>query len=61
MNPSFNLKELVKSPKFSVVKDKDIVYFGEVENEMKNGKGISVTEKDIFEGEYKDNVKYKGY
>ena len=48
-------------PKFKVLKEHDGVYFGEVENQMKEGEGLKVTEKQIFEGKFKNNIKVIGY
>jgi len=42
---SFNLKQLVKKPLFSILEEEEGVYFGEYDNERKNGEGINVTEK----------------
>ena len=37
------------------------LYLGEVQNDKKNGEGISISEKEIYEGTYKDNIKMGGY
>ena len=51
----------MKKPLFTIVEeDEGGVYFGEYENNVKNGTGLCVTEKEIFEGTYENDVKVKG-
>lgn len=62
MDPNFKAKNLLKKQTFRIVRSDDEVYFGEVdEKEMKHGLGLNVSEKEIFEGEYKMNVKVQGF
>jgi hypothetical protein len=60
MEDGFKIKNLVRKPTFQVVKSEDGVYFGEIEHEKRNGKGIMVTERTIYEGSYKDDLKTYG-
>jgi hypothetical protein len=60
LNPAFNVKELAKEQDFCVVPSKDKVYFGQVRNDKKHGKGITVSEKDIYEGNYDNNLRVYG-
>lgn len=50
----------MKSPLFKIVEEDDGVYFGELENECKQGNAINVSKKEIFEGVYHENEKIKG-
>lgn len=36
------------------------VFFGQLTDKKKNGKGITVSEKEIFEGKYSQNMKIEG-
>lgn len=57
-NESFNIKALVKRPRFKVAKSDKGIYFGELDEESRrHGQGINVTEKEIFEGKYEKDVK----
>lgn len=40
---NFNIKEIVKKPLFTIVEEEEGVYFGEYENDEKNGTGLCVT------------------
>jgi hypothetical protein len=51
---------LIKSSNFYIIPTDGKVYFGEIQDEAKNGKGITVSEKEIFEGKYVDNKKISG-
>ena len=52
MDPSFDLHSLIKAADFHIVPDEGKVYFGEVVNSKRHGKGITITEKAIYEGKY---------
>lgn len=43
-----------------MLRSDDGVYFGEVVDEKRHGKGIMVTEKTIFEGKYNSDIKVQG-
>jgi len=45
MNAKFDVKTLVKQPDFHIVPADGKVYFGQIANKKKNGKGITVSEK----------------
>lgn len=61
MNPDFDLKKLLKKEAFHILPTSNAVYFGEIINEKKQGDGISVSEKEIYEGRYENNIKKNGY
>jgi hypothetical protein len=48
MEPSFDLKSLILKPNFHIVPGENYVYFGQVENQMKHGQGIMISEKELF-------------
>ena len=60
MSSSFNIKDLIRQENFHIVPTANHVYFGQIVDRKKNGKGITVSEKEIYEGSYKDNVKISG-
>jgi hypothetical protein len=61
MDPSFDLKALIRQPNFHIVPAETYLYFGQVENQMKHGLGIMISEKELFEGTYEANAKLDGY
>ena len=60
MNDKFSIKNLVRKDNFQVVPSDEGVYFGEYFQDKKNGKGLMVTERTIFEGKYQDDLKTFG-
>ena len=60
MNHHFKIKNLVRKDTFKVYKNEEGLYFGQVTDANKNGKGLMISEKLIFEGDYKDNEKFYG-
>ena len=42
---NFALKNLVNKPLFTIVEEEEGVYFGEYDNNVKNGTGLCITEK----------------
>ena len=45
MSKNFDLKSLVKEADFHIIPDEGKVYFGQVQNQKRHGKGITVSEK----------------
>lgn len=43
MNPRFGIEKLVKEPNFNIIPADGMVYFGQIKNDQKHGKGITVT------------------
>lgn len=60
MNPEFDLKQLVKEPNFQIVPANGKVYFGQISNDRRNGNGITISEKEIYEGKYHNDAKTYG-
>lgn len=60
MSEKFKMKQVLRSENFKVVKSEEGIYFGQMINEEKHGKGIMVTEKNIFEGKYNKDIKIQG-
>jgi hypothetical protein len=60
MDANFNLKELIKSPLFSIAPYKNAMYIGEFKNGQREGKGVFVSEKFLYEGEFRNGLKSKG-
>ena len=60
MDVSFSLKELVKSPNFSIVPYKNALYLGEFVEGQRQGQGVFVSERSIYEGEFRNGLKTKG-
>lgn len=57
----FKIKELLKSKNVKLVKNHDKIYFGQVENKKRSGKGIYISkEGKLYEGYFKDNER-NGY
>lgn len=50
MGQKFSVKKLVKKDNFQVIKSDEGVFFGQMTNEEKNGKGIMISERQIYEG-----------
>lgn len=60
MSHKTKIKDLIQKQSFRVIKSSEGVYFGQMENDEKHGKGIMVTQKNIFEGKYDRDVKKTG-
>lgn len=60
IDDEFNLKMITKSPTFQVVAYKKGLYVGEFSNKQREGKGVFITEKYIFEGVFKSGFKHFG-
>lgn len=52
LDPEFDVGRLVKQPDFHIVPADGKVFFGQIKNKKKHGSGISVSEKEIYEGTY---------
>ena len=62
MNPQFNMLKVIKKPNFHIVREDKGIYFGETNSvNEKHGEGVTVTQKEIFEGKYNQNIKIEGF
>ena len=60
MDKNFDMKSLVKEADFHIVQEEGRVYFGQVNGQQRQGRGITVTDKEIYEGRYDRNIKVEG-
>jgi hypothetical protein len=60
MDIGFNLQELVKSPLFSVIPYRNALYIGEFDNGQRQGRGVFIGERFLYEGEFKNGLKSRG-
>lgn len=52
----------MRSPRFGIQKGEKLVYFGELdEQDKRNGYGILVTAHEIFEGQFENDLRLRGY
>ena len=57
INSNFDIRSLVKQADFHIVADEGRVYFGQIRNNKRHGLGITISEKEIYEGRYEKDVK----
>jgi hypothetical protein len=60
MDSKFDMRSLVKEADFHIVSEEGRIYFGQVHNNKRHGRGITISEKEIYEGRYDRDVKAEG-
>jgi hypothetical protein len=65
MDPTFDIKALIQSSLFGIIKFKDAIYIGdcllvEEGKQLRHGKGVYISKKLQFEGEFQNNEKKYG-
>lgn len=60
--PSYSYEALSQLPSFAVKFSKGKIYFGQIVNGFKHGKGVLLDDNHVYEGEFNNNRKHgNGY
>ena len=48
MDKNFDMKSLVKETDFHILQEEGRIYFGQVNGQQRQGRGITVTDREIY-------------